>query len=58
MSVEPPHDLDGVEADECLFVDDLDLNCEAARALGMTAVQYTGNETTIPRIESALDASG
>lgn len=50
--------LDGVEADECLFVDDLDLNCEAARALGMTAVQYTGNETTIPRIESALDASG
>jgi putative hydrolase of the HAD superfamily len=48
--------LDGVDASECLFVDDMDLNCEAARSLGMTAVQFVGNETTIPQIESALDA--
>ena len=25
---------DGVRAEECLFVDDLEVNCEAARALG------------------------
>ena len=28
----------GLRAEECLFVDDIELNCEAARALGMTAV--------------------
>ena len=27
--------LDGIEAAECLFVDDIEVNCEAARALGM-----------------------
>ena len=32
--------LGGVPAAECLFVDDMELNCEAARELGMAAVQF------------------
>jgi putative hydrolase of the HAD superfamily len=47
--------LDGIDASECLFVDDMDLNCEAARSLGMTAVQFTDNDSAIPEIESALN---
>jgi len=32
--------LGGVAAEECLFVDDVDVNCETARSLGMQAVHY------------------
>jgi putative hydrolase of the HAD superfamily len=46
--------LDGVRPDECVFVDDLELNCEAARALGMAAVRFVSAEQAIPEIESAL----
>lgn len=46
--------LDGIGADECLFVDDVEVNCEAARELGITAVRFKGNEQAIPEIESAL----
>ena len=46
--------LDGIEASECLFVDDMDVNCEAAAAMGMTAVRFSDNDTAIPQIESAL----
>jgi epoxide hydrolase-like predicted phosphatase len=38
------------DASECLFVDDMDLNCDAARALGMQAVQFQSNEQAIPEI--------
>src|SRR5437763_6550754 len=31
---------DGVTPEECVFVDDVDVNCDAARALGMHAVRY------------------
>jgi len=44
----------GVMAEECVFVDDLELNCEAARALGMTAVRYERAEQAIPELRSAL----
>ena len=37
-----------------MFVDDLEVNCEAARALGMTAVRFEHAEQAIPEIESAL----
>ena len=50
--------LPGVAAAECLFVDDVEVNCEAARALGMAAVQLTDNERSIPEIESLLDDGG
>jgi putative hydrolase of the HAD superfamily len=46
--------LGGVEPERCVFVDDLELNCEAARALGMAAVRFESSEQAIPAIESAL----
>jgi putative hydrolase of the HAD superfamily len=45
---------DGVRAADCVFVDDLDVNCETARALGMAAVRFVDAEQAIPEIESAL----
>ncbi len=47
--------LDGIDASECLFVDDMEVNCDAARALGLGAVHFVDNETAIPQIESALE---
>jgi putative hydrolase of the HAD superfamily len=46
--------IGGVAASECVFVDDTEVNCDAARALGMTAVQFRDNEQTTAEIESAL----
>jgi putative hydrolase of the HAD superfamily len=45
---------DGLRAEECLFVDDIELNCQAARELGMTAVWFQSSEQTIAELESAL----
>lgn len=45
---------DGITGDECVFLDDLDVNCEAARELGMHAVQYHDAEQAIAEIESVL----
>ena len=44
----------GVQASDCVFVDDLEVNCETARGLGMTAVRFVDAEQAIPEIESAL----
>jgi putative hydrolase of the HAD superfamily len=44
----------GVRAEDCLFVDDVEQNCEAARELGMTAVHFEGDEQAIGEIRSAL----
>jgi epoxide hydrolase-like predicted phosphatase len=46
--------LGGVEPGRCVFVDDLDVNCDAARALGMAAVRFETAAQAIPKIESAL----
>jgi putative hydrolase of the HAD superfamily len=46
--------LDGVPAEECLFIDDVDVNCAAARELGMTAVHYQHNDQAVPEIRAAL----
>ena len=48
--------LGGVAAEDCVFVDDLELNCEAARALGMRAVRFVDAEQAVPEIEAALAA--
>ena len=42
----------GAGAAECLFVDDMDLNCDAAVALGMQAVHFRSNEQAIPEIRA------
>jgi putative hydrolase of the HAD superfamily len=42
---------------ECVFVDDTEANCEAARELGMSAVQFRGNDQAIVEIEQALAPS-
>src|SRR5687768_14019917 len=47
---------DGLRAEDCLFLDDFDVNCEAARALGMTAVRFDHAEQAIAEVESALGA--
>lgn len=46
--------LDGIAPAECLFVDDTPVNCEAARELGMVAVQFAENGQAIAEIRSAL----
>jgi putative hydrolase of the HAD superfamily len=47
--------MGGLSADQCLFIDDTDVNCDAARALGMSAVHYQHNDQAIPEIRSALE---
>jgi putative hydrolase of the HAD superfamily len=42
------------EADRCLFVDDVEVNCEGARKAGLTAVHFRDNEQAIPEIRAAL----
>ena len=44
----------GLPAEECLFVDDFEANCDTARELGMTAVRFVDNESALPQIEAAL----
>jgi putative hydrolase of the HAD superfamily len=44
----------GVPAEQCLFVDDFEHNCEAAREAGMTAVVYREPEQAIAEIDAAL----
>lgn len=39
---------------ECVFVDDIEVNVEAARALGIRAVHFRDNEQAIPEIEAAV----
>jgi epoxide hydrolase-like predicted phosphatase len=47
--------LDGVRAEECLFIDDVDVNVAAARELGMSAVHYQHNDQAIPEIRGVLE---
>jgi len=47
----------GMPAEACLFVDDLEVNCEAAEKAGMQAVHFRGNEQAIAEIRTALDGA-
>jgi putative hydrolase of the HAD superfamily len=47
--------LGGVAPEHCLFIDDADVNCEAAENLGMAAVHYRSNEQAIPEIREAVE---
>jgi putative hydrolase of the HAD superfamily len=44
----------GLEPAECVFVDDLQENCEGAEAVGMTAILHRGAERTIRELERLL----
>jgi epoxide hydrolase-like predicted phosphatase len=46
--------LGGTDPKQCLFIDDTDVNCDAARELGMSAVHYRDYEQAIGEIRSAL----
>ena len=46
---------DGVRASDCIFIDDIDVNCDAARSLGMAAVQFESTEQAIADVEALLD---
>jgi putative hydrolase of the HAD superfamily len=46
----------GVPPAAALLVDDVEINCDAARALGMSAVWFRENDQAIAEIESVLDA--
>jgi epoxide hydrolase-like predicted phosphatase len=45
---------DGISPGECLFVDDVEVNIEAARELGLRAVHFRENEQAIAEIEAEL----
>jgi putative hydrolase of the HAD superfamily len=44
----------GAAAEACLFVDDVEVNCEGARRAGMTAVHFQSNAQAIDEIRAAL----
>ena len=48
---------DGIAAEHCLFVDDLEVNCEAARDLGMRAVRFEETGQAIAEMERELTAA-
>lgn len=39
---------------DCVMVDDLEINCEAARRLGMRAIHYTHDERALGEVRAAL----
>lgn len=46
--------LEGIAADQCLFIDDTEINCDAAAALGIRPVHFRDNAQAIAEIEAAL----
>jgi putative hydrolase of the HAD superfamily len=46
--------LGDVSAEECVFVDDLDVNCDAAAELGMHPVRFHDAEQAIAEVEALL----
>lgn len=44
----------GVSADAALFIDDIELNCDAARGLGIRSIWFRSNEQAMAEIESVL----
>jgi epoxide hydrolase-like predicted phosphatase len=47
----------GVAAGSALFVDDIEINCDAARELGMQAIHFRSTEQAIAEIEAVLSAA-
>lgn len=47
--------LDATE-DECVMIDDGEMNCEGAEHVGMSSVHYTNNAETLAKLEEILSA--
>jgi epoxide hydrolase-like predicted phosphatase len=47
----------GVQAEECVYVDDLPFNLTPAEGLGMATIHHTSAEQTIPELERLLGVS-
>ncbi len=45
---------DGLRADECVFIDDVEVNCDAARGLGMRAIQFRDTPQATAELDAAL----
>jgi putative hydrolase of the HAD superfamily len=50
--------IGGVAPEAALFIDDIEVNCDAARELGMQAVHYRDADQAIGEIGAALSAAG
>jgi len=46
----------GAAAGACLFVDDVEVNCEGARRAGMSAVHFRDNEQAIAEVRHRLES--
>lgn len=46
----------GVAPEACVLLDDFEVNCEGARALGMHAVRFESTEQAVAGVERLLDA--
>ena len=44
----------GASPEEAVFIDDVEVNCEGARKLGITAIRFRSTEQAIEEIEAAL----
>jgi FMN phosphatase YigB (HAD superfamily) len=44
----------GVQASDCVYVDDLPFNLTPAQELGMATIHHTSAEKTIPELERLL----
>jgi putative hydrolase of the HAD superfamily len=47
----------GLSARECVFVDDTEINCQAARDLAMAAVLFRSSQQAIAEVEAVLGAA-
>ena len=50
--------LGGVKPQECVFVDDIDVNCQGARDLGMHPVRFEETSRAIAEVEALLSSGG
>ncbi|MGV9002093.1 MAG: HAD family hydrolase [Candidatus Saccharimonadaceae bacterium] len=48
----------GVRPEECVMIDDIDVFCEGARAVGMQAIQFLNNEQAIADLNALIDRGG
>jgi putative hydrolase of the HAD superfamily len=46
----------GSAAEDTLFIDDVEINCEGARRLGMQAIRFRSTDQTIEAIEAVLSS--